>query len=78
MKHLQQVHKNIQEAFSEDLQLIVNLEFAERLEQLREKARKTTADLKSPVMRMLQIESQLAKYVAKNDGQHGAPRDAAR
>ncbi len=68
MKHLQQVHKNIQEEFSEDLQLIVNLEFSKRLEQLREKACKTTADLKSPVMRMLQIEGQLAKYVAKNDG----------
>lgn len=63
MKHLQDVHKNIQEAFSEDLQLIVNLEFSKRLEELREKECKTTADLKSPVMRLLQIEGQLAKYV---------------
>jgi transposase len=65
-EHLKQVHKNIQDQFSEDLQLIVNAEFSKRVEQLREKARGTSADMKSPVMRMLQIEGQLAKYVSKN------------
>ena len=65
MKHLEQVHKNIHQEFGESLQLIVNLEFSKRLEQLRKKACQTTADLKSPVMRMLQIEGQLAKYASK-------------
>ena len=65
MKHLEQVHKNIHQEFGESLQLIVNLEFSKRLEQLSKKACQTTADLKSPVMRMLQIEGQLAKYASK-------------
>ena len=67
IKHLQQVQLNIQEKYTETLELIINAEFAKRLNELRKEARKTTADLKSPVMRMLQIEAQLAKYTSKDD-----------
>jgi hypothetical protein len=65
MNHLQQVKENILNDRSEDIQFIINEEFSNRLKQLRDHARKTTANLKSPVMRMLQIEEQVGKRVAK-------------
>lgn len=61
VKHLQQVQANILEKYSVKLELIVNDEFAKCLDELRAEARRTTASLKSPVMRMLQIEERLTK-----------------
>ena len=66
MKHLEQVKENIAKEREVELQLVINTEFASRLAELRLIARKTTSNLKSPVMRMLQIEEQLARRASKS------------
>jgi hypothetical protein len=68
VKHLAQVHANILAKYNETLELVINSEFAKRLQELREEARRTSANLKSPVMRMLQVEEQLIRYAGRNDG----------
>jgi len=68
VKHVQQVQAKVLEMYDESLELIINSEFAKRLQELRAEARRTTANLKSPVMRMLQVEEQLIRYASKNAG----------
>jgi len=65
VKHLQQVLAIILDKYGVQLELIVNDQFANCLDMLRVEARRTTASLKSPVMRMLQIEEQLSKNGSK-------------
>ena len=68
IKHLEQVHTNILAKYGETLRLVINAEFSKCLQQLRDEARLTSANLKSPVMRMLQVEEQLLRHASKNAG----------
>lgn len=68
IKHLDTVHTNIFKAYGETLELIINSKFFSCLQQLRHEARRTSANLKSPVMRMLQVEEKLLKYAPKAGG----------
>lgn len=46
------------------LELVINHEYKQCLDQLREFARKETKELKSPVLRLMQIEEKLAKHLS--------------
>lgn len=63
--HLDSVGKNINTEFGVSIEFVVNERFQECLREMRSFAKSKTADLKCPVMRMLQIEEHLAKHLGK-------------
>ena len=60
-----EVKKYLKEKHNVDLQLIINDTFAACLNELREFAVKQTEELKSPILRFMQIESKLDKHISK-------------
>lgn len=48
-----------------DLELVVNHEYKACLDKLRDYAHKETKELKSPVLRLMQIEEKLQKHLSK-------------
>ena len=56
---------NIQAKYGVTLECIINEKFAGCLLELREYARNETKELKSPVLRLMQIEESLKKHVGK-------------
>lgn len=54
------------------IEFIVNDEFSKCLKQMREFARKQTAELKCPVLRFLQIEEHLERHLQKRSPSLGA------
>lgn len=62
---IQQITENIQAKYDVTLECIVNEKFADCLAELREYARHETKDLKSPVLRLMQVEEYLKKHVDK-------------
>jgi len=59
------ITKNIQAKYGVLLECIINEKFADCLVELREYASKKTEELKSPVLRFMQIEEYLKKHVSK-------------
>jgi len=64
--HLKEIEKGIKSKLSVDIEFIVNEKFLACLNSLRKIAREETADLKSPVMRLLQIEEHLNQHLKKH------------
>lgn len=65
MADIEQITKNIQTMYSVTLDCIINKKFSDCLEELREYARSETKELKSPVLRFMQVEEYLKKYIRK-------------
>ncbi len=65
MRHLTEIQENIKRKYSIDIECIVNEKFQECLEELRNYARSDTKALQCPLMRLMQIETHLDKYVKK-------------
>lgn len=66
MGHLEQVSKVIEGKYGVKLELVVNKRFQECLKELRDLAAIAGAEIKSPVMRLLQIEEQLERHISKS------------
>ncbi len=64
--HISEIQANIQESFGVKIEFVGNEVFQKYLQQMRSFARSKTADLKCPVMRLMQIEEHLAKHLAKS------------
>jgi hypothetical protein len=58
-----EIKKVIQEKYNIELQTIINEKFMSCLEELREYAITDTKDIKSPVVRLMQIEEYLEKHL---------------
>lgn len=56
---------NIQTKYGVTLECIINEKFAACLAELRAYARNSTKDLKSPVLRLMQVEEYLKKHIDK-------------
>jgi hypothetical protein len=56
---------NIQARYGVTLECIINEKFADCLAELREYARNETKELKSPVLRLMQIEEYLKRHIGK-------------
>lgn len=69
LQHLEHVGQNIRELHGVEIEFVVNERFQARLMEMRAYARKATADLKCPVMRLFQIEEWLGKHVVKLEAQ---------
>jgi hypothetical protein len=63
--HLTAIANNIRHAHGVEIEFIVNGKFRACLAELRTFARKTTADIKCPVTRLLQIEEHLERHLSK-------------
>jgi hypothetical protein len=61
--HTTMIGNNIQGKHSVKVVFVVNDKFQECLQEMRDYARKQTAELKCPIMRLFQIEEQLKKHM---------------
>jgi Holliday junction resolvase-like predicted endonuclease len=71
--HLDQIRNEVKKRAKVDLVFIVNEDYVSAVEELRRVARRETKELKSPVMRFLQIDEWSRKNVkrASNKASHG-------
>jgi hypothetical protein len=65
-KDVLEIKENLSAEFGVELKVVSNEVYLNCLEQLREYAAKETKELKSPLMRLMQIEEKLKKHVAKS------------
>jgi hypothetical protein len=63
--HLDTVDQNVKAKHNVCIEFVVNQKFLACTNEMRAYAKKSTADLKCPVMRLLQIEEHLAKHLGK-------------
>ena len=65
LSHIKTVDSNIKAKSDVSIEFIVNERFSDCLKELRAFAKSRTADLKCPVLRLLQIEEHLARHLQK-------------
>jgi hypothetical protein len=65
MRDLLEIKEKLRKEKSVDLELVINTEYQNRLDELRKYAARTNKELKSPVLRYLQIEEHLRKHLAR-------------
>ncbi|MFA4835466.1 MAG: hypothetical protein WC749_05280 [Dehalococcoidia bacterium] len=65
MADIDVIKENIQAKYGISLECIINERFAECLAELRNYARRETKELKSPVLRFMQVEEYLKKRLGK-------------
>lgn len=65
MKDIDRITTNIQAKYNVTLECIINERFADCLAQLREYACSETKELKSPVLRFMQIEEYLKRHLGR-------------
>ncbi|HDT0712745.1 TPA: hypothetical protein QIC04_002500 [Morganella morganii subsp. morganii] len=65
MRDIEEIQQNLRTEFGVELEPIINRAYFNCLSQLREYAAKETKELKSPILRLMQIEEKLAKHVSR-------------
>ena len=65
IKDLEVIQENLKRKYEVEIEFIINEKFLECLDELREFARDTTKELKSPVLRLMQVEEYLKKHTNK-------------
>ena len=75
IQHLSDVKTQILEKRGVTLECVVNADFGAALMELREYASRQSAELKCPLMRLLQIEELLSRHLKKG-GRSKSPDDA--
>ena len=75
MKAIQDVQRQIRDSRGIEIELVVNEVFREVLGRLRAYARARTEELKSPVLRLLQIEALLDSHIQR-EGKRGKVKQA--
>ena len=65
LRDVNQVKDDLKEEFGYELELIINHEYKKCFDELRSFAKKETKELKSPVLRFMQIEEKLNKHISK-------------
>ncbi len=65
IRDIEDIRKNIRQEFEVELEPVINQDYQNCLAQLRQYAAKETKELKSPILRLMQIEEKLAKHTAK-------------
>jgi hypothetical protein len=76
LKAVEEVWEEIRRERGVEIELVINERYSECLAQLREHAGKKTEELKSPVLRLLQIEELLARHLARNSKKKSAGHGA--
>lgn len=65
MRDVEEIRARLKEKYGIEIELIINDEFFSCLNELRDYAKKQTKELKSPILRVMQIEEYLKKHVEK-------------
>ena len=65
MEDVEQIKTKLKEKYGIEIELVINKRFLSCLKELRDYARKETKELKSPVLRLMQVEEYLKKHVEK-------------
>lgn len=58
-----QIQRNLKNNYNVDLELIINEKFQKCMNEMREYASKETKEIKSPVLRLMQVEEYLEKHI---------------
>lgn len=66
MRDIDEIIKSIKKSRNITLKVKINEEYQECLKELREYAAKETKELKSPILRLMQIEERLKNHLHKN------------
>lgn len=66
MRDVEQIAAHIQASYGVAIEWIINERFAACLAEMRQFASRQTQDLKSPVMRFMQVEEYLRKHTARS------------
>ena len=69
-KDVENIKNLLKEKYNVDLQVIINSEYLKCIKKLRTVALQRTDEIKSPIMRFLQIEEKLVKHVKKLEEKH--------
>jgi Holliday junction resolvase-like predicted endonuclease len=65
LRDVKEVAESIRNEHGYDLELVINRQFQKCLDELRNHAKQETKELKSPVLRLLQIEEKLKQHLKK-------------
>jgi hypothetical protein len=65
IKDLEEIQQNLSQKYGANIEFIVNDKFLNCLNELRAFAKKETKELKSPVLRLMQVEEYLKKHTKK-------------
>jgi hypothetical protein len=65
LKAIKEVQEHLKVNYNVDLQLIINKTFMDCLDELRNYAGNQTEELKSPILRLMQIEYKLGRHLTK-------------
>ena len=68
MEDVRQIKAKLKEKYGIEVELVINERFRSCLIELREYASKETKELKSPILRLMQVEEYLKKHVPKIEG----------
>lgn len=66
MTDCEKIGSNIKAAYDVAIEFVINERFRDCMNEMREHAKNTTAELKCPVMRLMQIEEHLASHLDKS------------
>lgn len=67
MNDIQQIKNILKEKFEVNLRVIINEEFMKCIDSLRKVALNRTDEIKSPILRYLQIEEKLKAHISRMD-----------
>ena len=73
-KDVEEIKNSLKEDYNVDLQVIINSEYLKCIKKLRAVALQRTDEIKSPIMRFLQIEEKLVKHVKKLEEKYNKER----
>ena len=68
LKDIEEIRSRLRDEFGVELEAIINQEYKDCLSKLREYASKETKELRSPILRLMQIEEKLSKHIRRLDG----------
>lgn len=65
LRDIKEIQESLNLEFGVNIEAVINDEYVQCLQKLREFAAKETKELKSPILRLMQIEEKLFKHVSK-------------
>ena len=65
MRDLRDIQRILNDEYGVEIEPVINLGYSKCLDQLRAYAAKETKELKSPILRLMQIEEKLAKHLKR-------------
>ena len=68
LNDVNEIRAKLKEEYGHDLELVINQTYQNAMDKLRAVADKETKELKSPVLRLLQIEEKLCKHLKRFSG----------